>query len=113
MLIYNDKYRVIDENMSCSQVGARKNKNIRDHNWMINNIVLEAVRKNIQAEIIVSDYKQAFDTLNTESVLTDLYDSGVKDNELNLIYEADSTHFVKVNSPVGLTGETTIKNKSM
>ena len=110
-LIYNDKYRVIDENMSCSQVGARKNKNIRDHNWMINNIVLEAVRKNIQAEIIVSDYKQAFDTLNTESVLTDLYDSGVKDNELNLIYEADSTHFVKVNSPVGLTGETTIKNK--
>ena len=30
-LVYNDKYEIIDSNMSSSNIGARKRRNIRDH----------------------------------------------------------------------------------
>ena len=34
-LIYNDKYETIDKSMSCSNIGARKNRNIRDHLFVV------------------------------------------------------------------------------
>ena len=38
-LIYNDIYGVVDSNMSCSNIGARRNRNIRDHLFVINGIL--------------------------------------------------------------------------
>ena len=38
-LIYEEKYRVIDSNMSDSNAGARKKKNIRNHIFVINAII--------------------------------------------------------------------------
>ena len=35
-LIYNDYCDMIDHNMSCSNIGGQKNRNIRDHIFIIN-----------------------------------------------------------------------------
>ena len=35
-LVYNEKYETIDKNMSSSNIGGRKNRNIRDHLFVIN-----------------------------------------------------------------------------
>ena len=38
-LIYQDKYNELDENMSDSNIGARKARNVRDHLFIVNGIV--------------------------------------------------------------------------
>ena len=34
-LIYLDKYEVLDQSLSDSQVGARKGKSVRNHIWIL------------------------------------------------------------------------------
>ena len=41
-LIYNSNYDTIDNNLSDSNVGARKRKNIRNHSFIINGIISDA-----------------------------------------------------------------------
>ena len=42
-LIYKDKYSIIDTNMSDSQVGGRKGKNVRNHIWILNGIICDVL----------------------------------------------------------------------
>ena len=42
-LILNDKYDIINSSMSSSNIGARKGRNIRDHLFVINGILNEAL----------------------------------------------------------------------
>ena len=43
-LIYQDNYDKIDKNMSDSNIGARINKNIRNHSFILNGIINDAVQ---------------------------------------------------------------------
>jgi hypothetical protein len=43
-LIYFDKYSIIDSNMSDSQVGGRKGRNVRNHIWVLNGIICDVLR---------------------------------------------------------------------
>ena len=40
-LVYYDKIKFLDANMSDSQVGARKNKSIKNYTWMLNSVINE------------------------------------------------------------------------
>lgn len=103
-LIYNEKYEEIDFNLSDSNVGARKRKNIRNHNFIINGIIHHTVTAKARpVDITVLDYKQCFDTLSVDVVTNDLYNIGVNDDLLNLIYDCDSLSKVAVKTPVGMT----------
>ena len=42
-LIYNDFYAIIDESMSSSNIGGRKNRNIRDHLFIVNGIMNDVI----------------------------------------------------------------------
>ena len=42
-MVYKDKYKVVDANMSDSNVGARKAKSIRNHIYVLNGVINEAV----------------------------------------------------------------------
>jgi hypothetical protein len=44
-IIYEDNYDTVDENMSDSNVAARKMKNIRNHIFILNDVIKEAVQK--------------------------------------------------------------------
>ena len=106
-LAYNSKKDMIDSNMSQSNIGGRKNKSCRNHIWVLNAIVhdqLSSVHKN---PIIFQqyDYKQMFDGINLKEAINDLFDVGVKDNTLQLVYDANKTVQFRVKTPVGMTEE--------
>ena len=56
-LIYVDKYKIIDSNMSDSQVGGRKNKNVRNHIWVLNGIICDILssKKKIHRGYMTTD----------------------------------------------------------
>ena len=71
-LIYNDKFEVIDSNMSDSNVGARKGMNIRNHIFVINGIINSVLQDKSKAvDIQILDYKQCFDSMWLEDTLND------------------------------------------
>ena len=103
-LIYNDKYDIIDQNMSDSNVGARKRKNIRNHIFIINGIINDVLNSKGKAiDIQILDYKQCFDAMWLEETLNDMYEAGIKDDNLAILYEANKTVEVAVKTPHGLT----------
>ena len=103
-LIYQDNYEEIDSNLSDSNVGARKRKNIRNHNFIINGIIHHTVTtKSRPVDLAVLDYRQCFDTVSVDVASNDLYNTGVINDQLNLIYECDSLSKIAVKTPVGLT----------
>ena len=54
--IYADKYDTIDKKMSDSNVGARKRKNIRNHLFVLNGIINDAINsKDKCLDIIIVD----------------------------------------------------------
>ena len=56
-LSYQDKYQIVDRNMSDSNVGGRKNKNIRNHIFVLNSVmndVLQNKKNSIDIEILDS-----------------------------------------------------------
>ena len=104
-MLYNDNYETLDSSMSDSNVGARRGKNIRNHIFVINGVINEAInnkhKKSI--DILIYDYKQCFDSMWLEEALNDLYEAGVKDDNLALIHLANETNKVAVKTPHGLT----------
>ena len=42
-MVYNDKYGLVDGNMSDSNVGARKNNSIRNHIFVLNGSIAEVI----------------------------------------------------------------------
>ena len=45
-VIYSDVYQTIGQNMSFSNVGGRKNRNIRDHLFVVNATINDVINGN-------------------------------------------------------------------
>ena len=104
-MIYKEKYPIIDQSMSDSNIGARKKKNIRNHIFVVNSVIHDTLSKksNKEIDIMVLDYKQMFDSECLFECMNDLYEAGVKDDMFSLIYEANRTNKVAVQTPHGLS----------
>ena len=100
-MIYRDKYDIIDKSMSDSNIGARKNKNIQNHIFIVNSIIHDVLsRKNKEpVDIMVLDYKQMFDSECLYECLNDLFEAGIDDDIFSLIYEANRENHVAVLTP--------------
>ena len=110
-LVYNSKYHIIDENMSESNIGSRKNRSCIDHIFVINSIIHEKLKsvKNKSLLIQICDFQQMFDGMSLQESVMNLFDSGVDDDHLTLIHEANKDIIIKVKTPNGLTVEQTLK----
>ena len=86
-MIYNDEYGTIDSNMSDSNIGARKGKSIRHHLFVLNGIINEAIRNKKSVDIQILDYRQCFDSMWMEECVNDMYDYGVINPNLAMIYD--------------------------
>ena len=102
-MIYNEEYQIIDNNMSDSNIGARKMKNIRNHIFILNGVINEAIKNGKSIDIQILDYRQCFDSMWMEECINDMYDYGVKSTNLALIYEANKVNNVAIMTPNGLT----------
>ena len=110
-LIYNDEYSNIDRNLTDSNVGARKMQNIRDNIFVLNAIINS--RKNIPDESLdmqVYDIEQCFDSLWLQEVITSLYQAGLKNDKLPLLFLENRNAQVAVKTPGGLSQRVNISN---
>ena len=108
-MIYNDIYETIDAHMSSSNIGARKNRNIRDHLFVINGVTNDILNnkenKNKNIDIQIYDVSKCFDKLEYTSTATDLYNAGVKDDKFDVIANSNKNCQVAIRTPWGSTTE--------
>ena len=113
-LIYSDNYDEIDGNMSDSNVGARRKRNVKDHLLIIHGVINSVIRGNEECiDIQVYDLEKAFDALWLEDCLNDIFDNLPEDNQnekISLLYESNKTNMVAVKTSAGLTKRINMPN---
>ena len=106
-ILYNDMFKDIDPNMSDSNIGGRKNKNIKNHLFIVYGIINAVVKGEAKPiDIQIYDIQKAFDALWLEDSMNDLADTIPKDKQndkMALLYEANRRNLVAINTPVGQT----------
>ena len=99
--------------MSVSNIGARRNKNVKNHLFIVYGIINSVIREEkFSLDIQIYDLVQAFDSLWLEDCMNDIYDSVPKeqqDDKLALIFETNKTNLVAVNTPDGQTDRVNIE----
>ena len=110
-LIYNDEYPTIDSNLSDSNVGARKGRNIRDNIFVLN-AVTNSVKKGKEdpIDIQIFDIEKCFDALWMQECINDLYDAGVQNDNLPLLFNENKNAKVAIKSAHGVSKRFDIKN---
>ena len=87
--------------MTDSKIGARKNKSVRNHLFILKTIlsgVMGSVRKE-PIDLSIMDFKQMFDSEEVSTCLNGLYHPQIEDDMLSLIYEANKTTYFAVKTP--------------
>ena len=106
-LIYQEKYPLIDKEMSNSNIGARKNRNIRDHLFVVYAVINSVVNGNEDpVDIQIYDVEKCFDALWLKDCMLDLYENlpaDARDDKIALIYKLNRENFVAINTTVGQT----------
>ena len=103
-LIYLDEYKTIDDNLTDCNVGARKKRNIRDNLFVVNGVINSVIKKNDKPiDVGLFDIIKCFDTLWLKECLNDLYEAGLQNSNLNLLYEGNKECFMSVKTPGGKT----------
>ena len=102
-LLYNDKYKEIDRNMSDCNVGGRRNRSIRDNLFVIHAAINDAIGyQKVEIDIGFYDLSQCFDSMWHEETMNDLWESmEVKDDKFSLISEMNREVDLFVKTPVG------------
>ena len=110
-LIYNDNYHTIDDNLTDGNVGARKQRNIRDNIFVlgaVTNSVLNGGESPIQVQ--VQDAVKCFDKLWLQATTNSLYEAGMTNNMLNLLYLENKSARVAVKINNQLTKRIHVKD---
>ena len=88
--------------MSCSNIGARKFRNIRDHLFVLNAVMHEVSndkKKNIDIQIF--DIKKCFDKMWASETANDIFDAGLDDDLFVLVAKSNEASKVAVKTPWG------------
>ena len=91
--------------MSGANAGGRKSRRSQDHMVIINGIIFEHARSSSkkQITIMIYDCEQCFDSLWHEEVTNDLYEAGVTNDKLSLLYKINQNNNVAVKTCQGLS----------
>ena len=104
-LIYNTKYSKIDRKMSDCQIGGRKNKGCKNNIFILNGLIHEVLKSKKMKPILFKfyDYSQMFDSINLQSAICDIYDTGVDDDQLVLLYKSNKEINMAVKTANGMS----------
>ena len=111
-LIYNENYRIIDQKMSDCQTGGRKGRGCRNNILILNGIIHDVLSSKKKHPVLLQiyDYRQMFDAIGLKEALSDMYDAGVKDDNLTILYEANKEIRMAIKTQNGLTDRQSIEN---
>ena len=113
-LIYEDEYENIDENLTNCNVGSRKRRNIRDNLFVINAIANASKHNPKEAtDLNVYDVIKCFDSLWLEECINDLYDAGLKNDKLVLLYNSNLSANIAIKTSSGTTERFNILKTTM
>ena len=73
----------------------------------------ETVRNNANIDLEILDFKQCFDSMWLEQIVNDQFETGLKNDNLNMIYKMNESNKVAVATPHGLTDRVDIKRMIM
>ena len=86
-LMYNDCYYTIDNNITDGNVGARKQRSVRDNIFVISAILNSVTRgSSPPIQVQVMDAEKCFDKLWLQACINALYEAGINHDHLNLLY---------------------------
>ena len=96
-LMYNDSYYTIDSNLTDGNVGARKQRSVRDNIFVISAIT-NSVRNGTSApiQVQVMDAIKCFDKLWLQSCVNSLYEAGITNDILNILYIENKNAMIAV-----------------
>ena len=104
-LIYQEKYPFIDSAMSDSNIGSRKDRNIKNHLFILYGIINSVLKEeNSCIDNQIFDLVQCFDGLWLDECMNNVFESlpsEQQDDKLALIYESNVKNLVAVKTPVG------------
>ena len=98
-LIYNDEYSNLDNNLTDCNVGGRKFRNIRDNIFAMNAILNAAKIQTKEAlDLQVYNVQTCFDSLWLHEVINCLFEAGLRNDKLPLLFLENETSQVAVKS---------------
>ena len=103
-LIYNQEYKNIDENLNDSNIGARKERNIRHNLFVVYGIINLVMKGELsETDIQLYDILKCFDKLWLEETLENFV----------LLYKLNQNNSIAVKTPYGLTERFNVHNNIM
>jgi hypothetical protein len=113
-LIYQDEYDNIDMNLTDTNVGARRKRNIRDNIFVINAVMNHVIKKRLEnIDVQLYDVEKCFDKLWPEECINDIYDAGFRNDKLPLLLKENLNAQVAIKTRGGLTRRVNISNVIM
>ena len=110
-LIYNNEYHKVDSRLTDCNVGSRKLRNIRDHIFVLNAILNLVTNKTEEAlDCQVYDIDKCHDSLWLHGVVNDLFDAGLTNDKLSLLFLENSNAQVAAKSASGISRRIPIRN---
>ena len=110
-LIFNDEYQTIENNLTDSNVGGRRGINIRDHIFVLNAIINSVKKGNAEAcDITVNDVEKCFDALWVQECMNTLFECGLNNDKLVLLYEETKSAMIAIKTSSGITQREHIEN---
>ena len=110
-LIYNDEVMNIDKNLTDANVGARKLRNIRDNIFVMNAVFNSIPKKPEDAlDCQVYDVEKCFDALWLHEVVNCLYNAGLNNDKLPLLFMENNNAQIAVKTHKGLSNRVSIKD---
>ena len=113
-LIYNDNYHIVNENLTDGNVGARKQRNIRDNIFVlgaVSNSVVHGKEEAIQVQ--VQDAVKCFDKLWLQETTNALFEAGLQSDMLNLLYLENKRAKVAIKVNGNITSRVSLTNVEM
>ena len=103
-LIYEEEYHNIDSNLTNCNVGNRRGRNIPDNIFIINAIMNQSKNNPKEAaDIGVYDVYKCFDSLWLKECINDLFEAGLTNDTLVLLYQSNLSARVAIKTTSGIT----------
>ena len=112
-LIYNDFYEIIDDNLSDSNVGGRKKRNIRDNLFIVYGVINNAVQNNLEVDLSLYDVAKCFDAQWHAETMNDMWNVGVNNDKFALMSEINKKCNIAIKTPAGLSDRFTLEEIEM
>ena len=105
-VMYGDIYDILDEEISCSNIGGRRGRNIRDHLFVLYGMINDVMKGNAAPiDVQTLDIYKCFDEMWYSKTHNDIYDAKVTDDKFAMLAKLDEKAIVKVKTPCGETDQ--------